>query len=191
MECQYIIELAVAGMADGPHSPIVRSERLQRLREHQAAWHSLRWKSERTLPMLDGGVWELYGGVLARAQGRDTLVFTRLPAEIRGISERQWKLTPEGIYAIRDFAMEPAHDLLVLIEETSTYVLCGLHSRASVESFCRQGGLPHSSAMHEYRQTSPTGMQACCIDSFATRSPILVCCSSMQELPRNPVHQQR
>lgn len=126
MECQYIIELAVAGMVDGPISSTVRSERLQRLREHQAAWRMLRWRSEKTLPMLDGGVWELYGGVLARARGRHTLVFTRLPAEIRGISEQQWEITPPGIQAIRDFAIEPACDLLVIIEETNTYVLRNL-----------------------------------------------------------------
>lgn len=122
VECQYNLELAVAGMEDGPHGALLRSDRLQRLREHQTAWRSLRWKSEKTLPMLDGGVWELYGGVLARARGRDTLVFTRLPAEIRGISERQWELTPDGMHAIRDFAMEPAYGLLVMIEETDTYV---------------------------------------------------------------------
>ena len=71
--------------------------------------------------MLDGGVWELYGGVLARARGRHTFAFTRLPAEIRGITEREWELSPDGIYAIRDFTMEPAFNLLVIIEETSRY----------------------------------------------------------------------
>ena len=103
-------------MEDGLSSTMLLADRLQRLREHQTAWRSLKWRIDKTVDMLQGGEWELYGGVLAQARGRDTLVFEQLPSEIRGIPEDRWELVPKDIKAIRDFAMEPAFDLLVLIE---------------------------------------------------------------------------
>jgi hypothetical protein len=115
-ECQYTIELASAGMEDGPPSHILRAERLQRLREYKTAWHSLKWRTDKSIDMLDGGVWELYGGVLAHARTHHTLEFNQLPSQIRGITEKRWEVTPRHLAAIRDFAMEPACELLVLIE---------------------------------------------------------------------------
>ncbi|KAI0695131.1 hypothetical protein BC835DRAFT_1273744 [Cytidiella melzeri] len=139
-ECQYAIELPIAGMEDGPPSNMVLTERLQRLRDHQAAWRSLQWRTDKTIDMLDGGVWELYGGVLAHARGRDTLVFNQLPSAIRGIPEHSWEVTPSNITSIRDFAMEPACDLLVLIEDSTEAGTFHVHLRSM------QTGQPHQEA---------------------------------------------
>lgn len=115
-ELQYKIELAVAGMEDGHCSLLSHADRLQRLRDRESAWHTLQWTSDKILPMHRGGVWELYGGVLAQAKSRDTLCFTRLPSEIRGIEGRHWELNLPTL--VRDFGMEPSLDLLVVIEQT-------------------------------------------------------------------------
>lgn len=64
--------------------------------------------------MLRGGVWELYGGVLAQARSRDTLVFRQIPSKIKGLQEREWECVYD--FAVRDFGMDPAQDLLASIE---------------------------------------------------------------------------
>lgn len=66
--------------------------------------------------MHKGGVWELYGGVLAQAfSGHRKLGFTQLPSVIRGIEEKQWVIEDVGV-KIRDFGMDPAQDLLIVLE---------------------------------------------------------------------------
>lgn len=112
---QYTIELAVAGMEDGPPSALTPTERLAMLRERQEAWRELRWRSRQEYPMLEGGVWELYGGVIAQADGDRTLAFTQLPSDIRRIEEKHWKIEDVGV-VIRDFSMDPAQDLLIVVE---------------------------------------------------------------------------
>ena len=79
----------------------------------------MQWRTTKTIDMLRGGVWELYGGVLAQSKGRNTLVFDQLPSEIRNIQEDRWELVPDGLKSIRDFAMEPACNLLVIIESAT------------------------------------------------------------------------
>lgn len=116
-EMQYKVELAVAGMEDGPPSALSSADRLKLLRTHQATWKDLNWTSEKVVPMLAGGVWELYGGVLAQAKTRDSLCLMQLASELRGIPEKEWEL--QLPMHIRDFGMEPALDLLVVIEELS------------------------------------------------------------------------
>ncbi|KAI0631501.1 hypothetical protein C8Q77DRAFT_140759 [Trametes polyzona] len=112
---QYRIELAVAGMEDGPSSGMTASERLRKLRARQEAWNKLQWTAREEVNMLQGGVWELYGGVLAQGEGLRTLVFKQLPSNIRGIEGREWRIEDVGVN-IRDFGMDPAQDLLIIIE---------------------------------------------------------------------------
>ncbi|EKM61136.1 uncharacterized protein PHACADRAFT_247528 [Phanerochaete carnosa HHB-10118-sp] len=84
------------------------------LRDHQSAWRDLNWTSEKIIPMMQGGLWELYGGVLAQSSmPRDVLHFTRLPSQIKGIEEKQWEV--QLPVPIRDFAMDPSQDLLIAI----------------------------------------------------------------------------
>ncbi|TCD69894.1 Amino-acid acetyltransferase, mitochondrial [Steccherinum ochraceum] len=111
---QYKIELAVDGMEDGPPSALLPAERLQLLRKHRAAWKAMRHTSTHNIPMSGGGVWELYGGVLAQGINPRGLAFTQLPSRLRGIPEKNWTLEDVG-FKIRDFGMNPGEDLLVLI----------------------------------------------------------------------------
>lgn len=113
---QYSIELAATGMEDGPPSSIGAADRLDKLRRHRAAWDELKWAQNKSVPMSTGQVWELYGNVLAQAQGDRTIIFRQLPSRYRGIEEREWTISNLG-FDIRDFGMEPSQDLLVLIEK--------------------------------------------------------------------------
>lgn len=112
---QYEIELAVSGMMDGPPSPFITSDRLALLKERNAAWESLRWVESQDIPMMQGHVWELYGGVFAQSSTPDVLHFRQLPSKYRKIEEKTWGVALD--IHVRDFTMDPAQDLLVLIEQ--------------------------------------------------------------------------
>lgn len=118
---QYEIELAVSGMVDGPPSTLTTSDRLALLKERNAAWESLRWVESRDIPMMQGHIWELYGDVFAQSSTSDVLHFRQLPSNYRKIEEKTWGVALD--INVRDFTMDPAQDLLVLIEEpTQLYV---------------------------------------------------------------------
>jgi hypothetical protein len=106
-------------MEDGPPGGLLPAQRLEKLREYQTAWRDLRISSKETVSMLRGQVWELYGGVFA--QGLPThrgIRFWQLPGEIRGVEKKEWEHEDLGLN-IRDFGMDPAQDLLVLLERPS------------------------------------------------------------------------
>ncbi|TFY52154.1 hypothetical protein EVJ58_g10171 [Rhodofomes roseus] len=113
---QYKAELAKAGLEDHPTPrPLSAAERTQLLRKHQAAWSSLDISYEEVVPMLVGQTWELYGGVLAQGPDQSSLRFRQLPSALRGIEDKEWTIEDLG-FEIRDFAMDPAQELLVAIQ---------------------------------------------------------------------------
>lgn len=121
---QYKMELALCGMEDGPPGSMVPAERLECLREHQDAWGHLRFTQTSNIDMQSGNVWELYGNVLSQGKNRRSLAFHQLASVIRGIEDRSWSLDDLDV-EIRDFGMDPAQNLLVLIESLvpNKYVL--------------------------------------------------------------------
>jgi len=100
---------------DGPPSPLTAADRIALLKEHNAAWESLRWKESNNLPMQQGHVWELSGGVFAQSSSSNLLHFRRLPSQCRNIEEKSWRVALD--IDIRDFTMDPGQDLLVVIEK--------------------------------------------------------------------------
>lgn len=113
---QLIIELHAAGQENGPSNPEVSpADRLDALRKREAAWDKLQWSKEERMPMLNGTLWELYGGVFAQSDGLDSIKFRRLPSIYRSIDEAEWTIGDFG-HPLRDFGMDPAQDLLVLVE---------------------------------------------------------------------------
>ncbi|KAI6108453.1 hypothetical protein EDD16DRAFT_1619560 [Pisolithus croceorrhizus] len=111
---QYALELAIAGKQDNPLSSFDFSHKLAALRRYQDAWGTLQWTNTKDIPMLRGNVWELYGGVLALSDLNRTIRFRRLPSQIREIEEHVWSVSTSDM-DLRDFTIDPAQDLLVLI----------------------------------------------------------------------------
>ncbi|KAF9244554.1 hypothetical protein BU15DRAFT_85930 [Melanogaster broomeanus] len=111
---QYTIELAVGGMQNGPPGVMAHVNRLTTLRNSQAAWNKLKWTDWKDVPMLQGTLYELYGGILVQSTHLGGLVFRRLPSHYRGIEEHVWSLDLHDV-TLRDFTLDPAQDLLVLI----------------------------------------------------------------------------
>jgi hypothetical protein len=114
-DLQLIIELHAAGQEKGPTNPKSNpAGQLDALKQREAAWDKLKWSKEERVPMLNGGLWELYGGVLAQSDGPD-ITFRRLPSIHRSIEEAKWTVGGFG-HPFRDFGMDPAQDLLILLE---------------------------------------------------------------------------
>jgi hypothetical protein len=113
---QYKIELGANGMEDGPPFGLSVAARLDKLQRHQAAWEDLNWSEHKTVDMLTGRIWELFGGVLAQATGKDSLTFRQLPSHHRGIEEKIWTVDISK-FNVRDFTFDPSQDLLVVAEK--------------------------------------------------------------------------
>jgi hypothetical protein len=107
-------------MADGPPGRLSTSERLDLLRSYEASWRCLDWNAEESHPVPNGSLWELYGNVWAHSKGNDTIEFLQLPSRLRGIPARQWTVRLD--FALRDFGMDPAQDLLVTVERITKCV---------------------------------------------------------------------
>ncbi|KAF7968570.1 hypothetical protein HWV62_30115 [Athelia sp. TMB] len=119
---QYRIALFLAGMQDGPRisSDLGSNERLLMLDAHQQAWSTLTWTAKDCLA-LRGDTWEFYGGVVATATG-GSIVFKQISSKLRGLPKRhEWTFDSPG--PCRDFTMEPAQDLLVILDLDEAPVL--------------------------------------------------------------------
>lgn len=112
---QYKIELYLAGMEDGPPSSVTPTKRLEMLRAHQAAWKTLSWTAEETIPRLSGDSWDFFGGILAQANGPSSIRCRQLPSLLRGIKSQEWEVKFSPI-KFRDFSIDPSQDLLVVIQ---------------------------------------------------------------------------
>jgi hypothetical protein len=125
---QYRVELAVAGVEDSQtDSRLSISERLAQLKTIEHGWTNLQFRQEITLQWPQGRLWELYGGVLARGiENFETtrgLAFMRLPSVAQGSPVHTWQHVNMGV-DIRDFAIDPAQDLAVLIARPVTAAVC-------------------------------------------------------------------
>ncbi|KAI0717883.1 hypothetical protein C8T65DRAFT_104910 [Cerioporus squamosus] len=125
---RYKIELAVAGMKDGFHSTLTVSERLAALEEKTDAWRRLAWKFEEDIPATGNSKsGKFYGGVFAQAENHRSIHLWQLPSRIRGIERKKWTLDDVGV-RISDFGIDPAQDLLVIVQDISPH--CRVHLRS-------------------------------------------------------------
>jgi len=103
-------------MVDGPPGSLTTSERLELLRRYEASWKNFEWSEQNTYVYPHEPTWEFYGNVWAHSRGRDAIDFVQMPSRLRGIPIRQWTISFD--FEVRHFSMDPAQDLLVIIENT-------------------------------------------------------------------------
>ncbi|KAH8983465.1 hypothetical protein EDB92DRAFT_1574727 [Lactarius akahatsu] len=122
---QYIISLAECGMRDGLSAIVYErtSERLQQLREHEAAWREVAWSDGNTISQLAARDLPTTssGGVLAflkQSDGDsgdpeygDRLFLLRVPSRLRGIPGENWELN--GLGEMSNVCIDSAQDLLL------------------------------------------------------------------------------
>jgi hypothetical protein len=113
---QYKIELAVAGMEDGPPSNVGPADRLKILKEHQSSWRNLTWKNGHVMSTMFRYQWDCLGGVLVNVldSSQRSLVIRQLPSVVRGIKETEWQVDMD--FRVQDFTFDPSQDLLAVIE---------------------------------------------------------------------------
>ncbi|PPR03424.1 hypothetical protein CVT24_012693 [Panaeolus cyanescens] len=116
-DLQYCIELALNGMervsSSRPHLDLVTE-----LRRRRQEWDNLNWSGPTKINVSGRcKAYELVGGVFAKTSGRD-MYYVHLPSA----TKEMWTYhnTDLGI-PIRDFAMDPSMDLLVVLEENNLY----------------------------------------------------------------------
>ncbi|TFL06389.1 hypothetical protein BDV98DRAFT_600443 [Pterulicium gracile] len=116
-DLQYLILLEAQGQEDGPLKVASTLERTKALTEYASRWDKLDFAYEYTIPKSQGGLWELYGNVFAQNYASPARIeFHQLAAHSRGIEKESW--TVKGLdFPVRDFGMDPAQDLLVLVEK--------------------------------------------------------------------------
>ena len=115
VRAEYKFELALSGMQDGPSSALAPIQRLDVLRTLQKAWSSFAWTAKENVHVHQGPAWHLCGNVLAQSEGDRTLHFKQVPSATRGIQETEWTIPDVGC-DIADIGIDPAQDLLVVIE---------------------------------------------------------------------------
>ena len=106
-------------MDDVPSSPLAAITKRDILTRHARA--TRKWSpdmvTKQTIPLLEGPLWELCGGVLAQSDGRRDLDFWQLPSKIRGVPAKEWGVDVD--FDIADFTLDPSQDLLVAVEVRS------------------------------------------------------------------------
>ncbi|KAF8621433.1 hypothetical protein AX15_007793 [Amanita polypyramis BW_CC] len=104
-------------MMDSGRGVLSYPERLNALIDRHRAWQILQWKRVATVD-INGpcSAYELVAGVFAKTSGRDML-FSWLP----GASSAGHAIHIEDVgFQMRDFAIDPTQDLVVMLEENST-----------------------------------------------------------------------
>lgn len=160
-ELQYLLELYCAGYAppSNPRTDLSYTDQIAYLRQHQKRWASTASPSvsTHTLLRLVGGhtsTYDFYGGVYARGSslptGNDTrrLDLYQLPSVNKGTLWKQWSHPDLGV-DVRDFAMEPDYDLLVLLEmviHPSSVPAKGQDQRFRIHIRSLETNLPHPGA---------------------------------------------
>ncbi|KAF8269936.1 hypothetical protein EI94DRAFT_1723941 [Lactarius quietus] len=128
---QYIISLAACGMLDGLSVPVYErtAERLQRLREHEAAWREVAWSDGCLIPHMAARdlPTTCSGGVLAFQKqqsdddsGGDSLFLLRVPSRLRGIPGESWEL--KGLGEMFNVCIDSAQNLLLFQRSSHFHV---------------------------------------------------------------------
>ncbi|KAJ3550285.1 hypothetical protein NMY22_g566 [Coprinellus aureogranulatus] len=146
-QCQYELDLVGAGLEDGPSRAMSVFDRHAALKQYMNGWDNLKWTGSSLVKMNRGGLWELFGGVLAQNSPSKSFTFTRLPGLSRGIQEKTWTADKRS-FKVRDFGMDPAQDLWVVIEkpkqsQNGMFQTTNLVHQIHLLSLERTPGTPH------------------------------------------------
>jgi hypothetical protein len=122
LELQYIIELGVDGMVDGPPSDVETATRLSVLLSRRKAWARLQWRHRISIEIPGScQAYELVAGVFAKSTpvGGDSLgsrhfLARSLPSNTHFDGKAIERLDT-GLLS-RDFSIDPTQDLIAFVE---------------------------------------------------------------------------
>ena len=120
-DLQYKMDLIRAGKEDGDLYSL--ATRRAMLEQHEQGWAESQWTNEQRMPKTGGTQYELYGNVLAQeTPDKSAILFKRLQSRSRNIEGKDWSVDIRG-YRMRDFGIDPAQDLLIIVEPPRRSVL--------------------------------------------------------------------
>lgn len=95
---------------------LLPKDRLRLLKDRHDRWNDMRYTSITKSSSVQGGLWELQGGILSQSDETNFFVFTQLPSKLRGVNieARTWILR-DLPFQISDFTCDPAQDLLAVV----------------------------------------------------------------------------
>ena len=114
---RYLLELAANGMQRGPRSSLGRTQCLEMLTAHEAAWRTLSWTGMASVDILVG--WEGPVSVSGNVLGFRTnsgipvqeLLLLRAPSKLRNVTGKTWRIQlPDDT---QDVCIDAAQDLLI------------------------------------------------------------------------------
>ncbi|KAL4253990.1 hypothetical protein ABKN59_003052 [Abortiporus biennis] len=122
---QYKVELYASKHLDVPQNKLSKATKLNILKRYRKIWKTFPTESFKCedIPLMEGPLWELAGGVLAQSKGRRILELHRFESTLRRIPKKMWSI--EVDFDIADFSMDVAQDLLVAVEALETS--CRVH----------------------------------------------------------------
>jgi hypothetical protein len=119
VELQYIVELGLNHMIDGPRIPGSKpiAERLELLRYQRRRWQKLDW-SKQNIKAMEGrfSAYEFVDGAFATlmwtSPDANRLNLTFLPSRDKEVASIEW----DGLgFPVKDFAIDPSQDLMMLM----------------------------------------------------------------------------
>lgn len=125
-ELQYIVELGVGGLTDGPpHHPFNTFERLNYLKSRSLEWRDPCVQEIATIsPLAQGHLWKLRAATLVRVANRDPLLQSYFDVVDVVRLDPSSVEQPGHSYALDSqytgFEFDPAQDLLVLFNRFPT-----------------------------------------------------------------------
>ncbi|KAI0056624.1 hypothetical protein BV25DRAFT_1903137 [Artomyces pyxidatus] len=110
---QYTVELAACGMVDGMRcqETLSLSERLERLRQYDAAWRQLKWSDCTLLPHLTNDRVVIHVGAYKFGIFSKRNVVQELPSKLRGLREEHY-----SCQSMRRIKVDSSQGLVVYIE---------------------------------------------------------------------------
>ena len=114
---RYTVELAAAGMCDGPPNSVGLVERLRKLECSREAWKSSVWSQPEDFPYsknMSPSPLALSGNLGLFTGPSGEFVFLRFPSEARGIPERVWHLDVD-CERIDEMCLDDSQDLLIFL----------------------------------------------------------------------------
>ncbi|KAG2753864.1 hypothetical protein P692DRAFT_20796932 [Suillus brevipes Sb2] len=152
-ELQYLIELALDCMLDGPQSTASVAERLEQLQNLRRAWILFEWKKEVRVPMPGFcHAYELVGGVFAKTSssvgghnqpGPRKFISSWLPSS----SDPGHTLVRADIgVSTRDFAIDPSQDLIALVQSDNNFMNDSSHTEVHMRTISSNVKHPEASS---------------------------------------------
>ncbi|KAF9043918.1 hypothetical protein BJ165DRAFT_1478651 [Panaeolus papilionaceus] len=139
---QCVIQMATLGL-ESSNSALIPMDMMEKLNERRRIWDALDWSSYSTINVIGScQAYELVGGVFAQSDGFN-ITFHWLPSR----TSSGHLIKCKTLVPLRDFAMDPSQDLLVILEQNDIYSASDETNTVLIHLRALTTHLPHEEAV--------------------------------------------